>query len=96
MDFFSGPFTGLQLLLAFGCGLVVGRLISSSDGVLRDTRLDQARRQDLSSRFEDIAPAQQAAVRAALAAGKKIEAIKIVRENTKLGLREAKELVERL
>ena len=35
-------------------------------------------------------------VRRALAGGQKIEAIKLVREHTGLGLREAKELVERL
>jgi ribosomal protein L7/L12 len=35
-------------------------------------------------------------VRLALAGGQKIEAIKLVREHTGLGLREAKELVERL
>ena len=35
------------------------------------------------------------AVRAALAGGNKIEAIKLVRERTGLGLKEAKDLVER-
>jgi large subunit ribosomal protein L7/L12 len=36
-----------------------------------------------------------AEVRAALAAGNKIEAIKLVRESTGLGLKESKDLVER-
>jgi hypothetical protein len=35
-------------------------------------------------------------IRLALAGGQKIEAIKLVREHTGLGLKEAKELVERL
>lgn len=35
-------------------------------------------------------------IRLALAGGQKIEAIKLVREHTGLGLRDAKELVERL
>jgi ribosomal protein L7/L12 len=34
-------------------------------------------------------------IRAAIAAGHKLEAIKLVRENSGLGLKEAKELVER-
>ena len=34
-------------------------------------------------------------IRAAIAAGRKIEAIKLVREQSGLGLKEAKELVER-
>ena len=35
-------------------------------------------------------------IRLALAGGNKIEAIKLVRERTGLGLKEAKELIERL
>ena len=41
-------------------------------------------------------PSSKAIVAAALVGGNKIEAIKLVREQTGLGLKEAKELVERL
>ena len=43
-----------------------------------------------------LTPAQRAAIRAALAAGEKIEAIKLLREATGLGLAEAKDAVERM
>ncbi|MCP5397265.1 MAG: ribosomal protein L7/L12 [Sphingomonadaceae bacterium] len=65
--------------------------------------LDQQRREATRS-FTRPAPAISSAdaaqiladpeVQAALAAGRKIEAIKLVREKTGLGLKEAKELVE--
>jgi hypothetical protein len=44
----------------------------------------------------DLAAEIDAEVRAALAAGNKIEAIKLVRAATGLGLAEAKEMVERM
>lgn len=43
-----------------------------------------------------LTSAQNAAVQAALAEGNKIEAIKILREATGLGLKESKEMVDRL
>ena len=45
---------------------------------------------------EDTAILADAEISAALAAGSKIEAIKLVRERTGLGLKESKDLVERL
>lgn len=53
----------------------------------------------LQSAFEPEALGEQASsdeVRALVAEGKKIEAIKLVRERTGLGLADAKEFVERL
>ena len=44
----------------------------------------------------DLAAEVDGEVRALLAAGRKIEAIKLVRASTRLGLAEAKELVERM
>lgn len=44
----------------------------------------------------DAPPEIEAELRALLAAGRKIEAIKLVRESTGLGLAEAKDLVERM
>ena len=45
---------------------------------------------------DDEAVLQISEIRLALAGGHKLEAIKLVREHTGLGLKEAKELVERL
>ncbi|MEQ1859247.1 MAG: ribosomal protein L7/L12 [Chthoniobacteraceae bacterium] len=45
---------------------------------------------------DPLSPQQLAAIRAALAAGNKIEAIKLLREATGLGLAEAKEAVEKM
>ena len=44
----------------------------------------------------ELPPEVETEVRALLAAGNKIEAIKLVREATRLGLAEAKDLVERM
>jgi len=44
----------------------------------------------------ELTPTEQAAIRAALSRGDKIEAIKLCRDGTGSGLAEAKEIVERL
>ena len=53
-------------------------------------------RANLPSRFEDIDPRSQHEIRTLVGAGRKIEAIKLLRENTNLDLRAAKDAVERM
>lgn len=44
--------------------------------------------------FTDVAPALRREIESAIAAGRKIEAIKLLREATGMGLQESKEAVE--
>jgi ribosomal protein L7/L12 len=57
--------------------------------------IDRQRRATRIASSGELAALASPEVRAALGGGRKIEAIKLVRERTGLGLREAKELVER-
>jgi|SRR5688500_17561008 len=82
--------------------LVIGALRRRSGGEMIDRQQREARRiATKSSPAVALHPDDEAVlvipeIRLALAGGQKIEAIKLVREHTGLGLREAKELVERL
>jgi len=57
--------------------------------------VERQRRERPSASFGELTVLASPEVRAALGAGRKIDAIKLVRERTGLGLKEAKELVER-
>jgi hypothetical protein len=86
------PVPVLVAVLAAGL-LIFGltRLRSGGRDPLEDARADLARRTTTLP-----SPELQAQARALLADGNKIEAIKLVREATGMGLKEAKDLVERL
>lgn len=57
--------------------------------------IEQQRRETPFPTTDQLAALADSEVRAALARGNKIEAIRLVRERTGLGLKESKELVER-
>lgn len=90
------PFWAIALI-AVAFAVLIGRLLARDRPTGRDPLTGKAPR--------TVSPEQQAKahdaahdpdVLALARDGKKIEAIKIVRERTGLGLKEAKELVERL
>lgn len=90
--------------ILFGGGIVVGLGVgwALGRGSRRASGSDSSRRNSLmgSPRNDGSAPTPSAGidaeVRILAAAGHKIEAIKLLREQTGMGLREAKEAVERL
>lgn len=99
-------FVPLWILVLAGIALAilalaaVSRARSGGDMIERQQR-DAVRsplraRSALALQPDDEAVLAVPEIRFALAGGQKIEAIKLVREHTGLGLKEAKELVERL
>lgn len=62
----------------------------------RVDRLVRAARAELPSEPSGLLPHVDAEVRRLVLEGQKIRAIKVVRENTGLGLKEAKDLVDRM
>ena len=94
-------FTGWELAIGLVAGMLIGLALRR-----------RAPRQDLTgppampapplaarspaAGLPPLDPAQSAAIAQALARGEKIEAIKLLREATGLGLRESKEAVERM
>ncbi len=70
---------------------------SQSLGNLKDrvARVERALRPEVPAGSSGLAPDLEQEVRGLLGEGKKIMAIKVVRERTGLGLKEAKDLVDR-
>ncbi len=91
-------FISMPVLIAIGAGLLVAFFLlrGGARGKERDSLMDVSAAAPRSS--ARAAPPQdiEAQVRILLAKGEKIEAIKLVREATGLGLKEAKDYVEGL
>jgi large subunit ribosomal protein L7/L12 len=90
----------LDTLTYWILGFLVFALMLLLEQVLRLRRrvqqLERANRPALPTSAADLPAAVQEKVWRLVQAGKKIEAIRVVRDGTGLGLKEAKELVERL
>ncbi len=85
------------LLLAFALRPSRGRDSLMGNGQVPRYRLGQTEpKVSLAAPVVALPPEVEQQVRALLAAGRKIEAIKLAREVTHLGLRDAKDLVESL
>lgn len=82
------------LLIAFAIGFAVGRTTAASITVRGPTRDPLAHPPPATDALDDEAFAAQLLV--LLAAGRKIEAIRVYRERTGLGLKEARDAVEAL
>jgi ribosomal protein L7/L12 len=87
-------------LWIFGLALTLLALFAALAAVTSRRRggvemVERQRRASPAASFDQLAVLASPAVRAALDGGRKIEAIKLIRERTGLGLRDAKDLAER-
>jgi ribosomal protein L7/L12 len=93
-------FVPIWLLVLAGVAIAVLALAAvsrgRSSGEMIEHQQRNARRMSPQAGPGDEAVLAVPEVRLALASGQKIEAIRLVREHTGLGLKESKELVERL
>lgn len=91
---------GLDTLTYWILGLLFFGLVLLFEQVLRLRRrvqqLERATRPSMPSSAAELPAALQEQVWRLVQGGKKIEAIRVVRDRTGLGLKEAKELVDRL
>jgi ribosomal protein L7/L12 len=96
MDVFTQPFTWLHLLIAFVCGMALTALLRASRAPTSLTAADADRWLGPPRRFEDIDQQHRQDVMTAIASRRRIDAIKIVREQTGLDLKASKDVVDGL
>lgn len=85
------------LVVVFVLGFLFGRRREGRDLSAPPATPDPVRRRPASAKAFEMTrldPSARAAIEQALESGQKIEAIKILRDSTSLGLKEAKEAVE--